>query len=146
MKTIGTLLSLMAFTVISIALGGLISSSLAADVVVIANKGVDAGGFTDQDIKNIFLGKKTKWANNEKITFIIQKGTDDHKAFLKKYVGRTESQFRSFWKKMVFTGKGKAPKSAGDSSAIIDFVSSTEGAVGYISSGVSADKVKIIAK
>ncbi len=126
-------------------LGGFLSSAaIAADVVIVANNSVSDVALTKDTLKKIYLGKQVKWGDGNKIYLAALKKSDVHKTFTKTYVSKSPSQFRMFWKKMVFTGKGKAPKSFESDAAMLKYVSSTEGAIGYISSGASPDGVKTI--
>ncbi len=84
-------------------------------------------------MKAIFLGKKTKWANKGKVVPSTLKKGAVNKSFLKKYVKKSPAQFKTYWKKQVFTGKGKAPKSFKTEKALIAYVAKTKGAVGYVS-------------
>jgi ABC-type phosphate transport system substrate-binding protein len=95
-------------------------------------------------VRNIFLGKKTKWDNGQQIVIVTLKDSETHKNFLKKYIAKTATQFKSYWKKQVFTGKGSVPKSFEKEEDLLDFVAGTEGAIGYVSSGLNTDAVKTI--
>jgi ABC-type phosphate transport system substrate-binding protein len=117
----------------------------AGDVIIICNKNVSEDELSRDMVKNIFLGKKTKWSNGNKIMFVIQKKNDVHKSFLKTYVSKTTSQFRNYWKKQVFTGKGRSPKKFHSDREIIEFVTGTKGAIGYVAAGSNTDTVKLIA-
>jgi ABC-type phosphate transport system substrate-binding protein len=119
------------------------SLSEAQDVLVIANKDVPVDALSRNEIKSIFLGEKIKWNNDSKITFVILK-TEVHDLFLKEYLGNTAAQYLNYWKKMVFTGKSKSPKSFSDTEKLIDYIAETGGAVGYLPASAYNDKVKII--
>ena len=115
----------------------------ANDVVVITNKSVSETTLTKDELINIYLGKKSSWNNGKRIWFAVLKG-NTHAAFLKDYIGKSESQFNTFWKKQVFTGKGKPPKQFDSDRAMVEFVAQTTGAVGYVSAGTDVSKVKAI--
>lgn len=104
-----------------------------ADVVIIGNKNIPESSLSKTDIQNIFLGKKTK-LDSTKITFVMLKSGDVHKSFLKEYLSRTPAQYKKYWKKIVFTGKGKAPKAFKTEEDLIEYVKNTEKAIGYIGS------------
>ncbi len=115
-----------------------------ADVQIIANQGSSDDSLSKKDIKKIFLGKKTKWDNGKKIVLATMTKGDTHAAFLKKYTGKTEAQFKNFWKKQVFTGKGQMPKKFADTEKVIEFVAKTPGAIGYIDAGSDVGSIKKI--
>lgn len=118
--------------------------SFADDAVVIANKNVPSSTLSSDDIKQIFLGNKTSWDNGDKIVFVVQDRTDTADAFLKAYIRKSASQYDNYWKKQVFTGKGKAPKSFSSDQELAEFVANTPGAIGYVSSGANANDTKTI--
>lgn len=119
--------------------------SRAGDILIIANKDVPVSSLSNNEIKRIFLGQKVRWDDNRIITFVILK-TEAHKDFLSRYIGNTPAQYRNYWKKMVFTGKSKSPKSFKKEDELIDYIANTSGAVGYIPAHVYQDKVKIISE
>lgn len=114
-------------------------------LVIIGHKDV-ADSLKKEDIKQIFLGRKTRWANDEKILFVVFAEKETYTTFLKEYVGKTVFQYKNYWKKQVFTGKGRMPKAFKTSEEVIKYVSSTEGAISFtMSQDIPADdSVKII--
>lgn len=120
------------------------SVATAGEMVVIGNPSVSTSELRKQDIKYIFLGVKTKWDDGSDIVFVIQKDYNAHADFLKTYIHKTTFQFANYWKKQIFTGKGFFPQTLLDDQEIIKFVSSTNGAIGYVSSSVNLSKVKTI--
>ena len=110
------------------------SPLFANEVIVIANASVPADTLDENNIKNIFLGKSSKWENNDRITVVILEYSATHKAFLEKYIKRTPSQFANVWRQNMFTGKGKQPYKAESIEEVVNYVSNTQGAIGYASS------------
>ena len=115
---------------------------LAGDMVIIGNKSVTESTLSKQDLKNIYLGKKTTWSDNKKIVFVTQDSSDVSDQFLTAYVNKSAAQFSSYWKEKVFTGEGTPPKSFASDKELIQFVAQTVGAIGYVSSGEGLDAVK----
>lgn len=103
----------------------------AAAVVIIGHNSLPEQALTKMDVQDIFLGKKTK-LDGTKITFVILKNGEVHEIFLKEYLSRTPSQYTQYWKKMIFTGKGKAPKAFETEEALVEYIQTTEGTIGYI--------------
>ena len=131
------------FIVLVLALWFIPAFCFAGDVVVISNSSVTESTLSKKDVSSIYLGKKSSWSNGSKISFVVLEG-ETHEAFLKNYVGKSESQFNTFWKKQVFTGKGTPPRKLDSEKAMVDFVAGTAGAIGYVSSGTDVSNVKII--
>ncbi len=113
------------------------------DVLIVTNPGTEVASLKKKDIKDIFTGKKTRWNNGGKIVIAILESPGVHKEFLWEFVRKTPSQFRNYWRRKVFTGEGKLPKSFRSEAELVDFVAGTKGAVGYISSPAKT-RVKVI--
>ncbi len=108
------------------------------ETLLVANSGVPGEGLSKNDVRAIFLGKKSVVAGQNVVIVTLASG-DAHKNFLKSVVGKTPSQFSSHWKKIVFTGKGKMPKSFKTNEELLAFVSNTKGAIGYAGAGAASD-------
>ena len=125
------------------ALGCFLWTPVCAQVLIIANKSVPQESIDKKDVQKIFLGKMVKWPDNSSIYFGTCK-TDAHQEFLKLYLHRSSSQFRNYWRKMVFTGKGRKPKAFQSDEELVRFVSETKGAIGYVSAEAELKNVKTI--
>ena len=125
-------------------LAGLSSSASAEDYIVIANKSVTAGGLSKSEAQSIFLGDKTRWEVVKPIEFAIIESGEVQKTFLQEVLGKTPSQFDSYWKRLIFTGKASAPKAFGDEKKMLEFVAATPGAVGFVSAGKADASVKTL--
>jgi ABC-type phosphate transport system substrate-binding protein len=118
--------------------------SMAEGVLIIANESTAVSSLDRDDVKQIFLGRKTTWDDDTKITFVVQDRTKAGDAFLKAYLQKTASQYDNYWKKQVFTGQGRAPYSFSSNQELVEFVSQTPGAIGYVSKTTNTEGTKII--
>jgi ABC-type phosphate transport system substrate-binding protein len=123
---------------------GVCTPAAASDFVIVANKGVSASSLSKGDLQAIFLGEKTKWDDGKPIKIVTLDEGAAHKAFLQNVVGKTPSQFDSYWKKLIFTGKAAAPKAFDEAGKLVDFVASQSGAIGYVAAGQAVGSVKTI--
>ncbi len=137
MKKIWGILSVLVFTVHT---GGM---AALADVIVISNQSVPVNALNTTEIQDVFLGKTAKWGDSSKVNFALLKG-DIHKEFLKAYIKRTESQYSAYWKQMLFSGKGSLPKSFDTEKELVQYVSQTPGAIGYINNTTALENAKVI--
>jgi ABC-type phosphate transport system substrate-binding protein len=120
------------------------TSAFAGDVIIVCNKSVTADSLTQSEIKDIFLGRKTRWSDGNKINFATLEEGQTHEVFLKSYVSKTARQFGYYWDKQVFTGRGKTPKSFKTAKGLINYVSNTDGAIGYIAADEFDSNVKVL--
>jgi hypothetical protein len=121
------------------------SEASAQDVVLVANKGVQISEIRAADLRAIFMGAKTRFADGSHAVPVTLKGGPAHEVFLKNHVGESPDEFRAQWRKAVFTGQGAMPKAFDSESALIEYVAATPGALGYVSRISSPDKVKCLA-
>ncbi len=111
--------------------------------VIIGHAGVPET-LTHDEIKQIFLGRMTR-KNGNSLGFIILKDDTVYAAFLKASVGKTIAQYTNYWKKQVFTGKGRMPKIFEDPADVQVYVVETEGVISFLPSTIDInDAVHII--
>lgn len=117
-------------------LGGALALGFAshghAEVAVIANPDLGATAIRADDVQAYFLGKKKSWPDGTKVVLSLNDTDATHGAFLDTYVGKSSSSYTSFWKRIVFTGKGSMPDSFADDAAVVAYVAKTPGAIGYV--------------
>jgi ABC-type phosphate transport system substrate-binding protein len=116
---------------------------LCADVLVIAHPDTPLSSLEKKEVKDIFTGKKTRWDGKLKVVIATLKNSEIHRQFLGKFIKKTPAQFRNYWRRKVFTGEGKSPKSFKNEAELIAYIAKTKGAVGYISTA-SAVKDKAV--
>jgi ABC-type phosphate transport system substrate-binding protein len=123
-----------------------LSSFAFAEVAIIVNTG-NSSQISDNDIKRMFLGKNKKFANGESVKAInLKSGNEIRSDFEKKVLGKSSSQVKAYWSKLIFSGKAKPLKEFASDSEVISWVSSTPNAIAYIDASKVDDSVKVIKK
>jgi hypothetical protein len=133
--------------VIWLAAGLLVFASLsahAAGVKVIANNSVSASTVSADDLKSVFLEDKSSLSDGSHVEPVLQKGGPAHEAFVKDYLGKSDSALQTFYRSLVFTGKGSMPKALGSDAEVTAYVAKTKGAIGYVSADAAAEGVKTL--
>ena len=115
-----------------------------SDVLIVSNKTVGDTIMNRDDIKEIFLGKRVQWSDNSKIHIVTLQNPGLHNAFLKEFIKKSPKQYKNYWKKMVYTGKGKTPRKFGSVQDLLEYVAKTKGAIGYINKEVTAVNVNTV--
>jgi ABC-type phosphate transport system substrate-binding protein len=116
----------------------------AQDVVLVVNQGVQISEIRDADLRAIFTGEKTRFADGSHAVPVTLKGGAVHEVFLRNHLGESPDEFRAQWRKAVFTGQGAMPRAFASESALLEYVAVTPGAVGYVSRTSRQDNVKCI--
>ncbi|MDY6972286.1 MAG: substrate-binding domain-containing protein [Thermodesulfobacteriota bacterium] len=120
------------------------NSALASGILVIANKSVPVDNLSSDAVSDIYLGHISRWNNGDSIRVVMLKKGPTHETFVREIVGGTPERLKQHWKKAIFTGTGTPPRVVKTEADMVDFVSSTRGAIGYIGSSVSHGGVKVI--
>jgi len=117
----------------------------AQNAVVVANNSVKAAEVSSDELRDVFTGNKTSLKDGSHVMPVTLKGGASHDAFLKQYVGKSDSAFRAGWRSLVFTGQAAMPKTFDTEAALLDYVAATPGAIGYVGKDAGNDKVKTLA-
>jgi ABC-type phosphate transport system substrate-binding protein len=128
---------------LSVLLAAGVCRSLALDgAVVIANPGVAADSLTADGLKDIYTAKTKYWDGGQNIVIAVLPDKTD--AALQQASGMEASQFKTFWQRLAFSGRGQEPKSAGDVAGLVSLVASTKGAIAIVPADAALTGVKKI--
>lgn len=129
---------------VAILWSNLIVDALGADIRVIANPSVKASAISPADLKSVYLKTRTSLADGTHVEPVLLKSGSLHLAFVRQYVGKSDTALEIYYRSLVFTGKAMMPKALGSEEQVVDYIAKTKGAVGYVSAGVSLAGVKIL--
>jgi ABC-type phosphate transport system substrate-binding protein len=130
------------FLLTALALGA--ASASAADIKVIANSSVGATSVSSDELKGVFLATKSSLSDGSRVEPVLLKGGAVHEAFLKDYVGKTDSALETYYRSLVFTGKGSMPRTFATDAEVVAFVEKTKGAIGYVASATASGSAKVL--
>jgi hypothetical protein len=116
----------------------------AADLKVIANPSVTADSVSAEDLKNVFLATKTSLSDGSHVEPVLEKGGPAHEAFLKAYIGKTDAALETYYRSLVFTGKGSMPKAMATDAEVVAYIAKTKGAIGYVAAATAVAGVKTL--
>jgi ABC-type phosphate transport system substrate-binding protein len=129
-------------------LAGVLPAAAALDgVAIIANQSVPVNSISAADLKNIYVGRTMYWEDGQSVGIILladEMGGDKTDAALNEVSGMNASQFRTFWQRMVFSGRGRQPRKADDAASLVALVASTKGAIALVPADADLKGVKII--
>ena len=101
--------------------------------MVVVGKEAAVQELSKNELANIFLGKKTNWADGTRIN-IGYMADDSQKMdeFFEEYVGQSHRRFKKYWVKKVFAGYGIAPKLLKDVENAVEFVNRNKGGIAFV--------------
>lgn len=123
----------------------LMSNIAFSEVAVVINPGNDAE-LDASEIAKIYLGKVKRFPNgNLAIPLDRSEGSEIRIKFLENTVGKDETKMKSYWSRLIFTGKGIPPKIVETDQEVKELVSRNPDIIGYIDSDSVDSTVKVIA-
>lgn len=124
----------------------LLASAVAqAEVVVVTSSKNSVSALTQEQASEIFLGKSASYPGGGKATPVDQaEGSATREEFYTKATGKNASQVKAYWSKLIFTGKGQAPKEVGDAAGVKKALNDNPNAIGYIDKSAVDASVKVL--
>ena len=110
-----------------------------ADIVVIVNPKNPATRMFSEQAAQFFLGKSSVFKPVD-----YEDGVGIRNDFYSKVLQKDAAQVKAIWSKLVFTGKGTAPKEFKTTAEVKKAVAADPSAIGYIEKSAVDDTVKVI--
>jgi ABC-type phosphate transport system substrate-binding protein len=130
------------FLLAALAIGATAASG--ADIKVIANPSVGATSVSSDELKGVFLATKSSLSDGSHVEPVLLKSGAVHEAFLKDYVGKSDSALETYYRSLVFTGKGSMPKAFATDAEVVAYVEKTKGAIGYVATATATSTAKVL--
>jgi len=118
--------------------------AMAGSVKVIANSSISASAVSSDELKSVFLEERNSLADGSHVEPVLAKSGAAHEAFVKQYLDKSDAALQTYYRSLVFTGKGSMPKAVGSDAEMVSYVAKTKGAIGYVSPEASAEGVKTL--
>ena len=134
----------LAMRVTALVLWTLAGRAAASEVKIIANASVKVSEISLKDIRGVFLETKTLLSDGSRVEPVLLRSGAVHERFARQLIGKTEACLESYYRSLVFTGKGLMPKTVGSDQEVVDYVVRTKGAIGYINAESDAGKAKTL--
>jgi ABC-type phosphate transport system substrate-binding protein len=97
-------------------------------------------------LANAFLKNVTRWSDDHALHPVDQKGdTHARRRFSESVLKRSVQAIKTYWQQRIFSGRGVPPPELDSDEAVVRWVESRPGAVGYVSGGAALGKTKAIA-
>ncbi|MFO1477548.1 MAG: hypothetical protein U1F98_12970 [Verrucomicrobiota bacterium] len=121
-------------------LAGALPAAALDGAVLIVNEGVPLTSISPAALKDIYTAKTTYWEGGQNIVLAVLEDKTD--AALQEVSGMDAGQFKTFWQRLVFSGRGKQPKKESDPAALVALVASTKGAIALVPADTELKGVK----
>lgn len=119
-------------------------ASAQSGFVLVAHPDVPVDSIEVDTASKIFLQKERRWSDGTTIHPVTLAVSDVREEFAQVVHNRSELDLRKHWQRQIFTGRGSPPLERPSNAAVLEYVRSTPGAIGYISSGARTSGVKVL--
>src|SRR5687767_10220169 len=123
--------------------------SEAAGVKVVVHSANALSSVTKAKVADLFLKRVTRWENGRAITPVDQSEKSAARiAFTKDLLGKEVLWVKSYWQKMIFSGRATPPAELSSDSQVFELIRTNPDAIGYVQeatalpAGVKAITVK----
>lgn len=116
----------------------------AQELRIIANSGVGVSAVSTEDVKGVFLLKKTSLADGSRVVPVLFTDDAAFRSFAERFCSKTTDALNTYYRGMIFSGTGSMPKSFKSEAQVIDYVSKTKGAIAFVTQGADLKGVKLL--
>ena len=129
----------------ALTLASCFSMAQAGSVVVVGSSS-PIGASNEGDVVKAFLGKKKDLGGVSVVPVDQGEGNAARNDFYASVVKKSEAQLKSYWSRLIFTGKGQAPQVVGGDAEVKNMVATNPNIIGYIDESAVDGSVKVIYK
>lgn len=109
------------------------TGTLSADVVAVVAANSPVASLSKTQLIDIFLGKTTRYPDGRRAVPIDQiEGAPARDEFYATFAAMTPAQVKSFWSRMIFTGRGELPKSVASAAEVTRLLLEDSNAIAYV--------------
>jgi hypothetical protein len=113
---------------------------------LVAHPAVSQSYVLKNEASDYFLKKDTDWGDGTAVLPVDLTVKEIQEAFSDQVHGRSRSSIKKYWQRQIFTGRGTPPPERASDREVLDFVSQTPGAIGYVSTDarINGNEVKVL--
>ena len=123
---------------------GAAPAALAGNIKVIANPALHISEISVEQLRAIFLGTATSLKDTGPVQPVLDKDGTNLSQFAAAYLGKTGTALETYYRSLLFTGKGSTPMSFASDAEVIAYVAKTRGAIGFVRETTPAEQVKTL--
>jgi len=124
----------------------ILSGNALAEIAIVVHPS-NSNAIDANTVKRLYLGKSKSFPDGSQAVPVGQ--DEDSKVtteFNEKVLGKSSSQVKAYWSKLIFTGKGTPPKQVANDAEVIKLVANNPNLIGYIDASKADGSVKVVAK
>jgi len=96
-------------------------------------------------LAEVFLRRTTRWADDTPIRPVdLEPDSPARGRFSQEILSRSVAAVRNYWQQRIFSGEGLPPPELAGEEAVLTYVSSHPGAIGYVAPGTRLANVRAL--
>lgn len=115
----------------------------AENVVVVSAKS-SVSSMTKEQVADIYLGNVKEFPGGGQALPLLLSSGAPRTEFFEKVLGKNEAQAKAIWSRLVFSGKGSAPRDVADSAEVVKLISANPNCIGVIEKSAVNANVKVV--
>ena len=122
------------------------AGALAEDVVAVVSAKSAVTALSANQVADIFLGRSTRFPDGTQAVPIDQnEDSPVRDRFYAQFTGKSPSQVKAHWSKIIFTGRGHPPRQAATGQEARKLIAENPSAIGYIDNSLVDSSVRVLA-
>lgn len=98
-----------------------------------------------EEVSRLFLKKVGRWAGGAPVTPVDLRGSSPTRASFSRLVHRRSVDLLvEYWQRQIFSGRQTPPTEQPSEAAVVEFVRTTPGAIGYVSDAADVRGVRVV--
>jgi ABC-type phosphate transport system substrate-binding protein len=123
----------------------LATQTVRAAVVAVVSANSTVTTLSRNQVADIFLGKVARFPNGNAAVPVDQaEGTLVRDEFYAQFAGKSAGQIKAHWSKIIFTGRGRPPRTMPNSIEIKKLLAKDPNAIGYIEQSAVDATVRVL--
>lgn len=121
----------------------LTSLAQAQNVIVVSSKS-SVSSMTKEQVSDIYLGNTKELPGGGQASPLLPTSGAVRTDFFDKVLGKNEAQAKAIWSRLVFSGKGSAPRDVADSAETLKMIAANPNCIGVIEKSAVNSSVKVV--
>ena len=110
----------------------MLATTVQADPVVVVSANSSLGALTQDEVRQIFNGQARRVSGVSVKPLDLPSRGDAREAFYQQVLGKSAEQMKSYWARMIFTGRGMPPREVSGEREMGLLVANDPAFVGYL--------------
>jgi ABC-type phosphate transport system substrate-binding protein len=115
----------------------------AQNVIVVSSKS-SVSSMTKEQVSDIYLGNTKELPGGGQASPLLPTSGAVRTDFFDKVLGKNEAQAKAIWSRLVFSGKGSAPRDVADSAETLKMIAANPNCIGVIEKSAVNSSVKVV--